>query len=118
MTRGWSQNATIMQEAGGNGWTVQSGMGIPVSQLTKAKVHWQFHAPTTSGIRWLGLMDNYFHSTNNPSPSQFPPVVDLMVDQSIADQVVNGSTFYALVAQQGPRLRRDHQRRAVRVLHR
>ena len=100
VTRGWSQNATIMQQQGGNGWTVQSGMGIPVSQLTKAKVHWQFNAPTTSGIRWLGLMDNYFHSTNNPSPSQFPPVVDLMVDQSIADQVVNGSTFYALVAQQ------------------
>ena len=100
MTRGWSQNATIMQQQGGNGWTVQSGMGIPVSQLTKAKVHWSFKAPTTSGIRWLGLMDNYFHSTNSPSPSQFPPVVDLMVDQSIADQVVNGSTFYALVAQQ------------------
>ena len=100
VTRGWSQNATIMQQQGGNGWTVQSGMGIPVSQLTKAKVHWSFNAPTTSGIRWLGLMDNYFHSTNNPSPSQFPPVVDLMVDQSIADQVVNGSTYYALVAQQ------------------
>ncbi|MFI4877481.1 MAG: hypothetical protein ACHP9U_01345, partial [Steroidobacterales bacterium] len=100
VTRGWSQNATIMQQQGGNGWTVQSGMGIPVSQLTKAKVHWSINAPTTSGIRWLGLMDNYFHSTNSPSPSQFPPVVDLMVDQSIADQVVNGSTFYALVAQQ------------------
>ena len=100
VTRGWSQNATIMQQQGGNSWTVKSGMGIPVSQLTKAKVHWSFNAPTTSGIRWLGLMDNYFHSTNSPSPSQFPPVVDLMVDQSIADQVVNGSTYYALVAQQ------------------
>jgi len=100
VTRGWSQNATIMQQQGGNSWTVKSGMGIPVSQLTKAKVHWSFKAPTTSGIRWLGLMDNYFHSTNSPSPSQFPPVVDLMVDQSIADQVVNGSTYYGLVAQQ------------------
>ena len=100
VTRGWSQNATIMQQQGGNSWTVKSGMGVPVSQLTKAKVHWSFKAPTSSGIRWLGLMDNYFHSTNSPSPSQFPPVVDLMVDQSIADQVVNGSTYYALVAQQ------------------
>ncbi len=100
VTRGWSQNATIMQQQGGNSWTVKSGMGVPVSQLTKAKVHWSFKAPTSSGIRWLGLMDNYFHSTNSPSPSQFPPVVDLMVDQSIADQVVNSSTYYALVAQQ------------------
>jgi hypothetical protein len=100
VTRGWSQNATIMQQQGGNGWTVTSGMGIQVSQLTKAKVHWTFNAPTTGGIRWLGLMDNYFHSTNSPSPSQFPPVVDLMIDQSIADQVVNSSTYYALVAQQ------------------
>jgi len=99
VTRGWSQNATIMQQQGGNSWTVQSGMGIPVSQLSKAKVHWSFDAPT-QGVRWLGLMDNYFHKTNSPSPTQFPPVVDLMVDQSIADQIVNGSSYYALVAQQ------------------
>ncbi len=99
VTRGWSQNATIMQQQGGNSWTVQSGMGIPVSQLTKAKVHWSFDAPT-QGVRWLGLMDNYFHKTSSPSPTQFPPVVDLMVDQSIADQVVNDSSYYALVAVQ------------------
>jgi hypothetical protein len=99
VTRGWSQNATIMQQQGGNSWTVKSGMGVQVSALTKAKVHWSFNAPTSGGVRWLGLMDNYFHSTNSPSPTQFPPVVDLMIDQSIADQVVNNSTYYALVAQ-------------------
>jgi hypothetical protein len=87
-----------------NAWTVKSGMGIQVSALTKAKLHWAFSAPlntntTGSGnqIRWLGLEDIYFHSTNTPDPSQFPPVVDLMINQSMADQVFSdaSSTYYA-----------------------
>jgi hypothetical protein len=103
VTRGWSQNATIMQQAstpGTNDWTTKSGMGIAVTQLTKSKIHWAFKAPTNLGVRWLGLQDIYFHKTANPAPTEFPPFVDVMIDQSIADQLVNGSTFYALVALQ------------------
>jgi hypothetical protein len=100
-TRGWSQNATAMQDASPanpRAWTVQSGMGIPVTSLTKAKIHWAFQAPTNTGVRWLGLQDIYFHKTNNPDPSEFPPFTDLMIDQSIADQVLDGTTFYAASA--------------------
>lgn len=101
VTRGWSQNATAMQQAstpGTNDWTTQSGMGIAVGQLTKAKIHWAFTAPSTGGMRWLGLQDIYFHKTNNPDPSEFPPVVDLMLDQAIADQVLGSTTYYAAEA--------------------
>jgi hypothetical protein len=101
VTRGWSQNATAMQQAstaGTNDWTTKSGMGIAVTALTKAKIHWAFTAPTTSGIRWLGLQDIYFHKTNNPDPSEFPPFVDLMLDQAIADQVLGSTTYYAAEA--------------------
>jgi len=101
VTRGWSQNATAMQQAstpGTNDWTTKSGMGIAVGQLTKAKIHWAFTAPSTGGMRWLGLQDIYFHKTNNPDPSEFPPVVDLMLDQAIADQVLGSTTYYAAEA--------------------
>ena len=101
VTRGWSQNASIMQELstpGTNDWTTKSGMGIPVGQLTKAKARWAFTAPSAPSARWLGLMDVYLHKKNNPSPSEFPPFVDLMIDQALADQPVNDTTYYALVA--------------------
>ena len=101
VTRGWSQNASIMQELstpGTNDWTTKSGMGIPVGQLTKAKARWAFTAPSAPAARWLGLMDVYLHKKNNPSPSEFPPFVDLMIDQALADQPVNDTTYYALVA--------------------
>ena len=101
VTRGWSQNATIMQQLsspGTNDWTTKSGMGIPVGQLTKAKVRWAFTAPSAPSSRWLGLIDVYFHRSNKPSPTEFPPVVDLMIDQALADQPVNSTTYYALVA--------------------
>ena len=92
---------------GTNDWTTKSGMGIRVDQLTKAKVHWAFDAPTTTGWRWLGLMDVYFHKTNNPSYTEFPPFVDLMIDQALMDQVLSGQsstsvnyTYYSAVASQ------------------
>jgi Calx-beta domain-containing protein len=103
VTRGWTQNDTMMLELstpGTSDWTTKSGMGIAVTALTKAKIHWQFTPPTTPGIRWMGLMDIYFHQSPNPSFDSWPPFVDLMIDQSLADQVVNTSTYYALVAGQ------------------
>lgn len=108
VSRGWSQNGAVMQQLstpGTQDWTTKSGMGIRVDQLTKAKVHWAFDAPTTTGWRWLGLMDVYFHKTNNPSYTEFPPVVDLMIDQALMDQVLQGqpstsATYYAAVASQ------------------
>lgn len=106
VSRGWNQNGTIMQQLSTNGtqdWTTKSGMGIKVDQLTKAKVRWAFDAPRTTGWRWLGLMDVYFHKTPNPSYTEFPPFIDLMIDQAIMDQILTGqpaqkSTYYAYVA--------------------
>ena len=110
VSRGWNQNGTIMQQLSTpatwpatQDWTTKSGMGIKVDQLTKAKVRWAFDAPRTTGWRWLGLMDVYFHKTPNPSYTEFPPFIDLMIDQAIMDQVLTGqppekSTYYAYVA--------------------
>jgi hypothetical protein len=103
VTRGWTQNQTMMLQLstpGTNDWTTKSGMGIAVGQLTKAKIHWAFTAPTTGGTRWMGLMDIYFQQSATPPATTWPPFVDLMIDQSLADQIVNSSTFYALVAAQ------------------
>jgi hypothetical protein len=102
VTRGWSQNGGVMQALstpGTDDWTTKAGMGIPVTALTKAKVHWSFSAPTTSGLRWMALQDIYFHTQATPPYTNWPPFVDLMIDQAIGDQVVNSSTYYALVAQ-------------------
>lgn len=87
-TRGWS--AAGMPS---NAWTTQVGMGIPVTQLAKAKVHWAFNYPT-SATRWLGLMDVYLFTSSNPD-SGANIAVDLMVDQAMQDQVFNGTTYYA-----------------------
>ncbi|HUN71744.1 MAG TPA: Calx-beta domain-containing protein [Steroidobacteraceae bacterium] len=103
VTRGWSDNGSVMQQlsdAGTNDWTTKSGMGISVTALTQATAHWAFSAPTT-GTRWMGLMDIYFHKTNSPAYTQFPPYTDLMVDQALQDEVIGGgTTFYAATAQQ------------------
>jgi hypothetical protein len=102
VTRGWSQNGGVMQALstpGTNDWTTKSGMGIPVTALTKAKIHWTFQAPTASGPRWMGLQDIYFHTEATPPYVDFPPFIDLLIDQAIGDQVVNSSTYYALVSQ-------------------
>lgn len=106
VTRGWSPNATLMQQLSTPetfDWTTKSGMGILVTKLTKNKVHWSFVAPTSTGSRWMALMDTYFHSTPTPSPNDFHPFIDLMVDAAIMDSVLvgqaaNTSTYYSLVA--------------------
>ncbi len=74
------------------------GNGHSRDGLDQAKIHWAFTAPTTAGVRWLGLQDIYFHRTNNPNPTEFPPVVDLMIDQAIADQVLGSTTYFAAEA--------------------
>jgi hypothetical protein len=102
ITRGWTQNGNMLiplSTPGTNDWTTKCGMGIQVDKLTQAKVHWQFTAPTTPGWRWMGLQDIYFHKTPTPAYTEFPPKVDLMIDQALGDQAVNSSTYYALVAQ-------------------
>jgi hypothetical protein len=100
VTRGWMESSALgnLSTAGTYDWTTKSGMGIQVSQLTKAKMQWSFTTPTTAGIRWMALQDIYFHKTNNPAPSEFPPFIDLMIDQALADQVLNNTTYFALVA--------------------
>jgi hypothetical protein len=99
-SRGWEDNQTIMNQMstpGTNDWTVRAGMGISVTALTKARVHWAFNAPAAP-MRWDALMDIYFHKTNSPSASMFYPQLDLMVDQAITDQAYSSSTYYSGVA--------------------
>jgi hypothetical protein len=101
ITRGWTQNGNMLlplSTPGTNDWTTKCGMGIAVGKITQAKVHWQFTAPTTPGWRWMGLQDIYFHKTPTPAYTEWPPVVDLMIDQALGDQAVNQTTYYALVA--------------------
>jgi hypothetical protein len=72
--RGWAQ---------GDGFTVpNSGMGIKVTDLTKAKIHWTMDAPT--GGRYMALWDIYFHSKANPAGGETPRT-SLMINQRIAD---------------------------------
>jgi hypothetical protein len=97
IVRGWMQSESDMR---GTSWTANSGMGIAVAKLKKAKVHWAFTAAPTPGARWMALMDVYFHKSAAPGASEFPPFVDLMIDQALADQIVNSTTYYALVAGQ------------------
>lgn len=111
VTRGWTQNQTPMQALstkGTNDWTTKSGMGIAVPALTKANIHWEYSAPLNTGTtqatnnaRNMALIDNYFHTTATPAATVWPPVVDLMIDQSIADQIINSTTYYELEAQAG-----------------
>jgi hypothetical protein len=103
VTRGWSQNGAVMQALstpGTSDWTTKSGMGIAVTALTKAKIHWSFEAPTTAGLRWMALQDIYFHTAPTPPYVDFPPFIDLMIDQGLGDQVVNSTTYYSLVSQE------------------
>jgi hypothetical protein len=72
--RGWVQ---------GDGFTVaNSGMGIKVTELTKAKVHWTMDTPTSG--RYMALWDIYFHSKSNPGGGETPRT-SLMINQRIAD---------------------------------
>jgi hypothetical protein len=48
----------------------------------------------------MALIDVYLHKSAAPSAKEFPPFVDLMIDQALADQIVNTTTYYALVAGQ------------------
>jgi hypothetical protein len=100
VTRGWTQNATYLTQLSSPGtedWTTKSGMGIAVTALTKARVHWAFTAPPAPN-RWSALMDIYFHKTNSPTAAMFYPQLDLMVEPAIADQVnADGTTYYGSV---------------------
>lgn len=104
IVRGWMQNDADMRSRSSSpfDWTTKSGMGIPPGKLGKAKVHWAFKAPTTPGSRWNALIDVYFHKSATPAPGEFPPALDLQIFQSLADQVINRSTYFAYVAD------RDH----------
>lgn len=100
-TRGWTQNQDAMQALGSN-WTTKSGMGIQLGSLTKAKIHWALTKVNAPTARALGLMDIYFHATANPAPTEFPPKIDLMIDQWLSDQpftCCNATTYYDYNAQ-------------------
>jgi hypothetical protein len=97
IVRGWMQSEGDMR---GTSWTRSSGMGIAVTKLKKANVHWAFTAAPTPGARWMALLDVYFHKSAAPNANEFPPFVDLMIDQALADQIVNTTTYYSLVAGQ------------------
>ncbi len=72
--RGWAQ---------GDGFTVpNSGMGIKVTDLKKAKVHWTMDTPTSG--RYMALWDIYFHNKAAPGGGETPRT-SLMINQRIAD---------------------------------
>jgi hypothetical protein len=105
VTRGWAVAAlSSLSTPGTNDWTTTAGMGIAVTQLTKAKVSWAFTAPTTKTAdlvdppRWMALMDIYFHKTPTPAATDWPPFLDLMINQALVDAQVGATTFFALVA--------------------
>ncbi len=103
VTRGWTQNGGMLDglsSAGSQDWTLKSGMGLRVDALKRSKIHWAFTAPTNAGSRWLGLIDVYFHRAAAPAAREFPPQVDLMIDQALMDLPLPGGsdTYYAAVA--------------------
>ena len=101
IARGWMFDDTEMRALSTPGtadWTRKAGLGIAVTGLSKAKVHWAFSAPTTGGVRWMALIDVYFDHEPTPNPKAFPPVTDLMIDQALMDQQVGRGTYYAIVA--------------------
>ncbi len=100
VSRGWDNNQTTMNQLstpGTNDWTTKSGMGIAVTALSKARVHWAFSAPATP-TRWNALIDIYFHTTNSPDATAFYPQLDLMIDQALADEAYSASTYYSDLA--------------------
>lgn len=101
ITRGWlfdDGEMNALSTPGTFDWTRKSGLGIPVTRLTKAKVRWAFSAPTGAGARWMALIDVYFDREATPNPKAFPPVTDLMIDQALMDQAIGRGTYYSIVA--------------------
>lgn len=89
--RGWAWDDAFV--SANPNWQALSGMGIKVTALTKAHVHWTMTAPTTG--RWQALIDVYFHNKANPTGSDMIHT-DVMINQRVVD---NG--YYAAVIAQG-----------------
>lgn len=81
-----------------------SGLGIRVSALTKARVRWAFEAPSDYGggtganatNRVNVLLDTYFHTTANPGPNDTAHI-SLMINQYNID----GDSYYGGLARDG-----------------
>jgi hypothetical protein len=74
IVRGW---------ATGDGFkNANHGLGIRVTDLTKARLHWKMKAPT--GGRYQALWDIYFHSKANPGGGD-KAQTSLMINQRLAD---------------------------------
>jgi hypothetical protein len=71
--RGWAIGNGYMNSA--------HGMGIRVSDLTKARIHWNMTAPTDG--RYMALWDIYFHPTATPGGEKAK--INLMLFQRIVD---------------------------------
>jgi hypothetical protein len=100
VTRGWIYNQTAMNllsDAGTQNWTTKSGMGIQLSALTKARVHWSMSAPTVPypASRWDALLDIFFHTMQHPlqDGTGWYPEVDLQIIPAMMD-----SGYYKAVA--------------------
>lgn len=81
-----------------------SGLGIQISALTKARMRWAFLAPNDYGgavganatNRVNVLWDTYFHTSSNPGPNDLPHT-SVMINQYDVD----GDGYYGGLAQQG-----------------
>lgn len=95
MVRGWINSPDILAAMSGGdptSWTVDSGMGLKLSDITKAKIGVGGSAPTT-GCRYDRLLDIYYHDTNTPLGTEFPSLTDLSIFINFVD---NG--YYQAVA--------------------
>lgn len=101
-----SYSSVVRGWASGDGFNgiANSGLGIQVSALTKARLRWAFNAPSDYGgvvgpnatNRFTALWDTYFHTMANPSGNDIPHT-SLMINQ----YVVDGDGYYGGLAQRG-----------------
>lgn len=100
VTRGWIYHATAMNrlsDPGTQNWTTKSGMGLRLSALRHARVHWRVEAPLAlyPRTRWDALIDVFVHTMREPTQANgwFP-----QVDLQIIQQQMDSGYYAALLA--------------------
>lgn len=109
---GWQNNQTLMNalstDTAKTNYTTASGLGLQVSSMPAFTLRWAFSVPQNQNLnntvtRNDELIDIYYHTEQLPPASEFPPLIDLQIMQSLNDQPLGGqaaatSGWYADVA--------------------
>jgi hypothetical protein len=116
--RGWTNASGATS---GAGYPASVGMGVQLSAMTKAKVHWSCVTPTAqpNQSRWDNLIDVYWWTTPDPHSlgSAFPPHVDMQIVPRLMDnggfagqnavnhhystKTLGGNTYNVVISSQG-----------------